>query len=188
MKKNLIGWLAVQHDLNKADPYKKIEASVNTNGPNYQLHKHFYGGYDEHVILFSNDRNHRQAMMLKNKIEQDFSGHRVETRLMNISNVIDLEEIKPKVENLLLEYKDEQVDIFFSPGTSIMQLAWYICHTTLGMNTRLLQTVGSRDRKGKKPEILELKTEKSQVPYSSVIKMQHLEQLEKGQFDDIKMT
>jgi transcriptional regulator with PAS, ATPase and Fis domain len=90
---------------------------------------------------------------------------------MNTPDVINLEEIKTKVERLLLQYRNDDIDIFFSPGTSIMQLSWYICHTTLGLNTRLLQTRPARFSKDKgRIELMEITVDRSSVPVSAIIK------------------
>ncbi|MEX2427884.1 MAG: sigma 54-interacting transcriptional regulator [Bacteroidales bacterium] len=150
--------------------------TVDLDGPNYQFHQHFFDKYDRHILLHTGDRSSQMAPMLHQVLKQDFPDHQVELLDMHIQDIISLEEVKPKVEKLLLDHKDDEVDIFFSPGTSIMQLSWYICHTTLGMKTRLLQTVGSRDMRGKPPELKEIIVEKSNLPYGSFIKQQLLDQ------------
>jgi sigma54-dependent transcription regulator len=187
--KILIGWLAVNNDFHKPDLKNNLPVSVNHDGPNYQFHTHFYAGYDKHILLHTGDRSDRLAPMMHHALKTDFPEHQVELTPVEIADIISLEEIKPKVEKLLLDHKDDEVDIFFSPGTSVMQLSWYICHTTLGMKTRLLQTVGSRDRRGGAPLMKEILVEKSPIPYSSVIKQQMLDK--KGsavETSDFKLT
>lgn len=171
MQKLLIGWIAVNNDFNKPDTEKNIPGGVNENGPNYQFHRHFYERYDKHLLLYSSTKNEAAALQLAGRIGKDFPGHRVEPLLLEIKDVIDLKEIKARIESLLLEYKDAEIDIFFSPGTSIMQLSWFICHTTLGLNTRLLQTVGTRDTKGD-PVLKVIHTETSPTPVSMILKQQ----------------
>jgi len=178
MSKILLGWLALNNDLIKPDPNKGIERGVNIEGPNYQFHKSFYDVYDDytnHIVLYSNDTHEPAVMMLINKIQNDFPSHQITPRKIPLESVIDINEIKQKVESLLLEYRNEEVDIFFSPGTSAMQVAWYICHTNLGLKTRLLQTVSAKVRKDKKPDIQEIKVTQSSIPVSAVIKQQSLE-------------
>ena len=110
------------------------------NSPNYLFHKHFFGNYDKHIILSQAIDDDTRLDFLISCIKNDFQEHCIEGHYIGINDVIDLNEIKPKVESKLLEISNDDIDIFFSPGTSAMQLAWYICHTTLSLKTRLLQT------------------------------------------------
>jgi hypothetical protein len=116
--KTLISWLAFNNDFKegKVDP---------DNSPNYSMHKMFWE-YDRHIILSSNKDDDTKLEFLENKLLTDFPDHAVELRFMNISDVINLPEIKTKVETLLLELKDDEITIFFSPGTSAMQVSWYV--------------------------------------------------------------
>jgi len=104
------------------------------------FHKHFFGNYDKHIILSQAIDDDTRLDFLISCIKNDFQEHCIEGHYIGINDVIDLNEIKPKVESKLLEISNDDIDIFFSPGTSAMQLAWYICHTTLSLKTRLLQT------------------------------------------------
>ena len=168
MKNILISWVAFNTDFNKSG-----EVDIE-NSPNYQFHKYFFD-HDLHIILSAGEKDDLRTEKLANKIKLDYPEHLVETRLLGIQNVIDLTEIKPKVEKVILEYTDEKIDIFFSPGTSIMQVSWYICHTSLGLNTRLLQVKPARFTKTKeKPELVEIVTDLSHVPITSVIKERSL--------------
>lgn len=150
--KVLISWLARKNDFKAGE--------VNTDGPTYQFHQYFFD-HDLHVILSSAKADDLRLERLLNKLQLDFP-HQVEGRYMDIANVIDLEDVLYKVKMLLREYAQHQIDIFFSPGTSIMQLSWYICHTTLGLNTKLIQTW--KDQKKDKPSITFIKLESTQVP------------------------
>jgi len=173
MAKILIGWLAVKHDFTRGAPGSPV--AVNTDGPNYQFHKYFFEGYDRQILLHTGDRSERLAPMMHHALSKDFPDHKVDLQELFISNIISLQEIKPKVEKLLLEYREDEVDIFFSPGTSVMQLTWYILHTTLGMKTRLLQTVGSHDRRSGEPLMEELQVEKSGLPYGAYLRQLELD-------------
>ena len=51
-----------------------------------------------------------------------------------------------------------------------MQVSWYICHETLGLNTKLVQIRPASKSKTKNPELLEIKVESSSVPVTSIIK------------------
>lgn len=135
-----------------------------------QFHQHFFR-HDHHIILSSQKEDDTRLGILLNKLAQDFPNRRgrLEARHMDVEDVISIAEIKPKVENLLLSLADHEVDIFFSPGTSAMQLAWYLCHTNLGLKTRLLQTRPPKFNKGQ-PELLEMEVEQSTVPVTAILK------------------
>lgn len=162
MAKILISWIAWNNDFR--------EGQVDTtDGPNYLFHRMFYD-YNQHLLLSSAKEGDTRSEMITNKLITDFPDHGTVLKYMNISNVIDLNEVKTKIETLLLEYQDDEIDIYFSPGTSIMQVSWYICHTTLGLKTRLLQTTPGKFAKSGKPELMEITVEKSSIPTSTIIK------------------
>jgi transcriptional regulator with PAS, ATPase and Fis domain len=117
---------------------------------------------------------------LINQIQLDFEGHKVEPVYMNVKDVINLPDIKDKAEALLQKHMDDEIDIFFSPGTSIMQLSWFLCHTNLGLNTRLLQMRPAKKSAGGKPELLEIKVDSTPTPITSIIKERNIEKREAG--------
>jgi transcriptional regulator with PAS, ATPase and Fis domain len=170
--KVLISWLAYKNDFTEKGGIVNKEGS-----PNYQFHQHFYDqeAYDKHIILSSeaSATNDTRMDFLLNTLRKDFN-HRIEPAYLDIKDVIDLQEIKNKCEALILKFSQHEIDIFFSPGTSAMQLAWYILHTTLGLKTRLLQTRPAYKTKKKIPELIEIKTEQSSLPVSLIIKEQSL--------------
>jgi DNA-binding NtrC family response regulator len=87
----------------------------------------------------------------------------------------------------LLEIKNDEIDIFLSSGSSIVQMAWYICHTTLGLKTSLIQLKGQEyPTDSKKPDLINLEIEQSVIPVSAIIKQVNLssEYIE----DDILVT
>lgn len=180
--KILISWLAFNNDFK--------EGKVDTdNSPNYTMHKLFWK-FDRHIILCSAKGDDAKANFLENQLLLDFPTHAVEVRYMNVPDVIDLPEIKTKVESLLLSIKNDDITIFFSPGTSIMQVSWYICHETLGLNTKLVQIRPASKSKTKNPELLEIKVESSSVPVTSIIKevLAEEKELEPWQLAGFKLT
>lgn len=138
-----------------------------------QFHDYFYesGGYAKHILLSTvREADGDLAIdLLTMAIRKKYPERVVEPVFMDISDPIDLTAIKNKVERVLLQQRDSEIDIFFSPGTSAMQVSWYICHSSLGLRTRLLQTRSPRFSSSKQPELLEIKVETSPVPYSAVI-------------------
>ena len=164
----LVSWIAYHNDFTQ-------NGNVDTEGsPNYQMHRYFYQ-YDKHLILSAEKEEDIRLEKLMNKLRLDFPDHSVEDVYMNVKDVINLTEIKPKVEAKLQEYAGNDIDIYFSPGTSIMQVAWYICHTTLGLKTRLIQSRAPRFTKSGKPELFEISVEKSTIPNTAVLKEQNLQ-------------
>src|SRR5699024_1034103 len=131
--KLLISWIAYNNDFK--------EGAVNESGPTYNYHHYFFEDekYDKHILLAKESSENQRITRLTSKIEQDFPERSIEPKILKIEEPIDLKEIKTKVESILLQHSDDEIDIFFSPGTSAMQLAWYICHTTLGLKSRLIQ-------------------------------------------------
>ena len=172
--KILISWYAYQNDFDREEG-KVI--SVKADGPTLQFHDWFYetGGYDKHIILSSRRESDGDSAteMLMTTIRRKYPKRVVESVFVDVSDPINLQLIKSKVERILLTYRECGIDIFFSPGTSAMQVSWYICHTSLGLRTRLLQTKAARFSSQKKPELLEIQVATSSIPYSAVIAEQN---------------
>lgn len=176
--KILFSWLAFNND------FLKVGGGVDkVNSPNYLFHKYFYDNYDKHIILSSAKDDDTKLNFLITSIRNDFQDHIVEECYMDIKDVIDLDEIKTKVESKLIEFSNDEIDIFFSPGTSVMQLVWYICHTNLGLKTRLLQTRPAIKSKTGNTELIEIKTEQSSIPVTAILKERAV--LAKGQYYEL---
>ena len=163
--KLLISWYATNND------FVVGTKEVNPNGPTMAFHRYFFEGYDEHILLTTRDENDADSFLdkLVRAINAQNKKTIIRKRYMNITDVIDFAEIKTKIETLLLEYSKDEIDIFFSPGTSIMQMSWFVCHQTLGLKTKLLQTRQGKFIGKKEPELLELKIAQSDVPISAII-------------------
>lgn len=162
--KILISWIAQMHDFTQ-------DGKVNFDGPTMSFHENFFS-HEKHIILSSAKEDDTRANLLENALAHKYPDRkeRIELHYMNIANVIDIQEIKSKVEQLLITIKEDEIDIFFSPGTSAMQIVWYICHTTLKLNTRLFQTQPGKFNRDKKPKLLEVTTEFSTAPVSAIIR------------------
>ena len=183
--KILLSWLALQHDFIRNKDSGAL-LGVNTEGPNFTLHKHFYK-YDKHILLYSGSKDEIGSAFLKSSLLTDFPDHVLELVNMEIYDPIDLAEIKPKVEARLIGLSGHDMDLFVSPGTPAMYAAWYICHTTLNLKTRLIQTRPARFTKDNKPELLTIEAEKSHTPVTSVIRETRLDKPEE-ELTDYKVT
>ena len=163
--KVLISWISFNNDFSKDG---KVDLE---NSPNYNMHKLFWN-FDKHILLSSAREDDTRMIVLENQLRISFPKHELDVKYMNISDVISIPEIKTKVETLLVSLKDDDITIYFSPGTSAMQVSWYICHTSLGLKTRLVQVRPATKSKKKEHELLEITAERSSIPYSSILKEQ----------------
>ena len=170
--KILVSWYAKNNDFVPSDPQKPfLRDEVNPQGPTVQFHRYFYKGYDKHVLLTTRREEASDAFLdkLVRALQREHPEHQIETRYMDVPDVISYPDIKPKIETLLLEYREADIDIFFSPGTSVMQVTWFVCHQSLGLRTRLLQTREGKFSGKAEPELIELKIEQSSVPRSVIL-------------------
>lgn len=161
----LVSWYAYNNDF--------LGNEVQQDGPTCQFHKHFYN-HDLHLILSSAapDEDPRLDRLL-NRLLLDYPKRRIEGRGMNVRDPIDMPDIKAKVESLLLSLSGaDQIDLFISPGTPAMQVAWYLCHMGLSLPTRLLQTRAPQYTGTGLPELVEVQAERSAVPVSVVVRQQ----------------
>jgi len=144
------------------------------NSPNYNMHLRFWE-FDRHILLSAAKEEDTRTMTLDNTLRRSFPDHAIELKYMHIDDVISIPEIKTKIETQLIALNDDEITIFFSPGTSAMQISWYICHTTLGLNTKLVQVRPASKSKTALPELLVISAEQSTVPVTSMFKEQILE-------------
>lgn len=163
MLKVLISWLAFHEDFK--------EGKMSKEGPTYKFHELYYK-HDLHLILSSSDCIEKDTKMerLLLGLKKDFPDRRLEATFLDITDLISLSEIKLKTEKLLLEYKDHQIDIYFSPGTPMMKLSWYLCHTTLNLNTTIYQTRPIQFIKKDESGLIKLEIDKSNTPVSAMIR------------------
>ena len=149
MKGYLFSWLARATDFYD-------DGTVNTDGPNYVFHRYHYA-HREHIVLATPDTE-ALVIQLTNRIRSDFPEHKIVYQYLDV-NINKLSEVKSAVERILMDYADYPADIFFSPGSSIMQVAWYLCHTTLNLDTRLVQLLRPEHSQDKIfPDLEEIET------------------------------
>jgi len=168
----LISWLAYNNDFTNSEVLK--------DGPTFNYHRYNYD-YDKHIILSTASESNLMAEKLLNALLLEFPDRQgqLEIKYMDVRDVIDINLIKTKVEKVLIDLKDDEIDIFFSPGTSAMQVSWYICHTTLGLKTKLIQSRPARFSRSKEPEFLEISTSYSTVPVTAIIREQNISNVAK---------
>ncbi len=164
--KILISWYALQHDFR--------DGVVLDTGPTLQFHQHFFG-HDRHIILSTEAGDDTRLELLLNKLALDFPDRKskLEGRYMDIINkdIINPGMIRPKIEALLMEFSEHEIDLFISPGTPAMQVVWYLCHASLGLRTQLLQTREARFNKAEGvPALIHTELERWTEPVAAVIK------------------
>jgi transcriptional regulator with PAS, ATPase and Fis domain len=167
----LISWVAAMHDFSRNPETRQI-IGVNENGPTFNFHKDFFN-HDRHVIL-SSQKGVEPDMyfeQLRTELGKRYPDRSIETQYLDVTDVIDIQQIKSKVEGLLMRaYKDDEISIFFSPGTSAMQISWYLIHESGMFNTRMFQVRPKEHSKTRKAELLDMKVIKSTIPGGSIIK------------------
>lgn len=172
MAKILMSWMATQNDF--------VGEKVNLNGPTMQMHTYYYN-YDQHIYLHTPDKK-KDAKKIQKTIITKFE-REIFLQEVDVSKVHeDLYVIKSKIEQLLMEHLEDEIDILLSTGSGIMKIAWYICHTTLSLNTRIIQIMPPGFEQNKeKPGLVEITTETSTVPYSAMIVQNRVENKPKHQ-------
>lgn len=169
--KTLISWLAHTNDFRMQGK----DRIVDPLGPTLNFHREHWEAYDQHIILSQEAMDDPRALMLKSAIGKEFPGHKVVLQYMAIEDVIDLAEIKSKVEEFLfkLSARGDEMHIFISPGTAAMQAAFYFWQMTAGRAKRLLQT--RRKEEGKPQELVVVKLEKSKVPFMAMLSTERID-------------
>lgn len=156
MSKILISWYAFNHDFvieQQGAKRRKLEV-VNEDGPTFNVHRHFGDDYEKHILLCSSNKPNEKKYfdLLLTELKKQFK-HKIESRTIVINDPISIEEIFSKVSGLLREYMREEVEIFVSPGTPQMQIAWYLVKPNFKRNVKLFQLREARfTTKQEKPE------------------------------------
>lgn len=163
MKKLILSWIAKMND------FRDGEVNV-ADSPNVNLHKYFYD-HDEHILLSQAEGDDLASEMLAAKIRALYPTHKVSIAYLDLYDVIDIHEIKPKVERLIMRLRDTATfDIFWSPGTSMMQLSWYIVHSQGIAQTRIIQGRPLRFVKPGEEPFFETEFAPSPTPVSIMVK------------------
>ena len=172
MARLLVSWIARNNDFLTGETGGF--GGVNPEGPNADFHQRYFApeGLERHLLLYADARQENYAAHLAAYLRREHPGRDIQVELLPLADVIDLAEVKTKVETWLLNHREHELALFFSPGTSIMQLAWYICHTTLGLRTRLLQTRAVRHLTEGQSGLTEIREERSATPVTAIIREQ----------------
>ena len=156
--RTVISWLAFNNDFERTD-VGGLE--VSPAGPTAGLHARFWQ-HDRHVLLSqsSEDWGDPRLVALYRYLKQEHPTHPVELRYMGVRDVINVRELKEKSERLLAEYAGDEVEVFISPGTPAMQVAWYLSAVSQPQ-VRLFQTRRGDEQKGIPQERVDVEIERS---------------------------
>lgn len=172
----VVSWVALNNDFmyERRGAITNDLEQVNEDGPNFNLHKHFWvdGRYSAHILLNNSSKaeHHSKIEMLVNEIIQKFKGRTVLPKHLLIDDPINVSEIFCKVQPLLVEYINDEVEVFISPGTPAMQTAWYLLATHFKKNTTLFQIREAKFTKDKlKPAKIIVELDSSIFPHNLVV-------------------
>lgn len=170
MAKILISWIATEKDFSKDKP-----GEINTKGPNMSVHEHYYNDYDYHLLLTQHktETENTAFVRLVHTLRTSYPTHQIVPRAMALNDIIDFNEIYQKINTLLLELKQHVVDIFVSPGTPTMQVAWYFAHQSLGLHTRLFQLRNPKYTKSIQTDPIWITVEQSSFTTALTIQSQY---------------
>lgn len=162
----MMSWVAELNDFTRTTP-REINLK---DSPNLNLHRHWFKDHQEHIILSGKEGDDPGALMLASAIRKEFPDRQVRIEYMDLFDVIDVDEIKPKVERLIRKNREHEIDIFWSPGTSMMQLSWYIVHTEGIAKTRIVQGVRASVTGTRKARFFETRFKVSKTPVSIMVR------------------
>lgn len=182
MAKIFISWVDIRNDF---EPMRS--GQVNEQGLHAHFHHYHYvkGKYDRHILLCYIGAEEVESdvfiasMRLVSYLRKAYPKRQIELQFAGIANPIDLYEVKSATERILLELEDHEVDIFYNTGYQMMQLAWYICHTTTCQKfTKLLHMRRLEyNKEDSEPTLYVIETKeelRSTVPY--YLRLKELEQ------------
>ena len=160
--KTLISWIAKMHDFEMG--------GFKPDGTHGNFHIHFYEKrkYDRHIVLYSNENVDREVGIFRTYMSKKYKERQFEYKCMNVNDVINVQEIQQKIDQLLISLKEDEIEIFVSPGTPAMQTAWYFCHARLGLNTKLIQTRPGKFTKSRIPEFIEIELKNNSIGNTSI--------------------
>jgi transcriptional regulator with PAS, ATPase and Fis domain len=175
--KTLVSWHAYNNDFSQG---KVIE-----DGPTVGFHDYFYK-HDRHIILSTENPNKEdlRALHLRTFLLKRFPNRQIEIRYMDINDVINQSEIRSKIDPFLVSLENDEIDIFVSPGTPAMQIAWHLSHMSLNLRTSLYQTRAAvHTLKKDKPELIKINLERSALPITAIYTQENVKRTSAAEED-----
>jgi len=147
MRTILVSWIAHNHDFIRESG--KLP-QINSNGTHADFYSRLYD-YDEHLLLSAPYENipSRELSLLLEYLRTQYSQRVITPIHVGLDDIISVEEIKIKLFPILNKYRDDQLDIYISPGTPAMQTAWYLLAAEFE-NVKLFQVRPPWDKESKR--------------------------------------
>lgn len=150
MQKTLISWIAFRDDFS--------EGAVNEGGPNPSIHLHHYD-YDRHILLhLNNEESDDRKGLFRTWLSKKGFENRVKFLPVRLAqkDLINLERIQNKLTTILMDYREDSLSFFVTPGTKAMHTAWHIEHLNPGWNSQLIQIRPGRHVANGVPELIQI--------------------------------
>lgn len=171
--KILVSWHAYHQDF---DGGQVVE-----DGPTASFHRYFYK-QEKHIILSTAKEEDLRALHLRTYLNKNYPDRTIEIRYLDVHDPIDHAEIQSKIHPFLAELKEDEIDIFVSPGTPSMQVVWYLAHMSLNLKTTLFQTRPAKyTSKKDKPELIKIQVERSAIGLTALY---HQQDVKKASISD----
>jgi transcriptional regulator with PAS, ATPase and Fis domain len=129
-----IGWL----------DFEKGTAIISNSSPNVDIHSKADIKFEKHILLstgFDNNpsgKDEIKASKLFSYLKKTFKSCQFELKFLNIEDAFDYEEVYPKTEAIVEKYKNENLYVNFSIGTSTMRVIWAFLAESNKFNFKLI--------------------------------------------------
>jgi len=128
--KTLISWIGWADFKKIKIDDQRFRYEISDTSPNMDIHKKSGLSFDQHILLSNavedeNDIDYQNAIKLFSQLSNQNRRINIKIRFIKISDAYSLEEISPIVESVLDTYRNDEIYILFSMGTSIMSIAWF---------------------------------------------------------------
>ena len=106
MARLLVSWIARNNDFLTGETGGF--GGVNPEGPNADFHQRYFApeGMERHLLLYADARQENYAAHLAAYLRREHPGRDIQVELLPLTDVIDLAEVKTKVETWLLNHRE----------------------------------------------------------------------------------
>lgn len=133
----LVSWIAWYRDFDLEN------GSASSEGPTFELYQSDYlQPYERHLLLSSAEEGDTRSEVLYTTLKREFPAQtdKLDFRYADLKDPLDYQEVKARIEQILAPFKDRELDILFSSGTTVMRMVWVLFHLEQnGYRTRLIQ-------------------------------------------------